>query len=75
MASVRDLVTEISEHRQQLDQSFYDHIRQLRQLHGNAVIDQALSMWQQQRNAVAITQTDWRREKRGAFSGNYHRPR
>jgi hypothetical protein len=66
MAHVRDLVTEISERRQRLDQSFHDHLRKLRRLHGNRAVDQALSMWQRQRDQVAIAPgQDWRQERRG----------
>ena len=69
------LVSEIAEQRQRLDQTFYEHIRKLRQQHGDHAVDQALSVWQQQRNAVAVTKVDWRHERRGAFTGNYRGPR
>jgi hypothetical protein len=36
------LASEIAEQRQRLDQTFYEHIRKLRQQHGDRAVDQAL---------------------------------
>lgn len=47
------LVVEIAEWRQRLDQSFYDHLHELRRLHGDAVVDQALATLQRQRDQVS----------------------
>lgn len=55
MANVRDLVADISEHRQRLDQTFFDHIRQLRHEHGDRAVDEALATLRKQREAVAVT--------------------
>jgi hypothetical protein len=43
MANVRDLVVEISERRQRLDQTFFDHLRRMRRQHGDRAVDQALA--------------------------------
>jgi hypothetical protein len=59
------LVSEIAEQRQRLDQTFYKHIRKLRHEHGNRAVDQALSVWQQQRNAVAVAPDKQGPERRG----------
>ena len=59
------LVTEIAERRQRLNQNFYDHLRRLRQLHGDRAVDQALSVWREQRNAVAIVPDEQEPERRG----------
>jgi hypothetical protein len=56
------LVSEIAERRQQLDQNFYDHLRELRRRHGDRAVDQALGLWQEQRDAVAIAP---KKERRG----------
>jgi hypothetical protein len=47
---------------------------ELRRLHGDHVVDQALATWQAQRDAVAIVKKDWRQERRGPFTGNYRGP-
>ena len=47
---------------------------ELRREHGDRAVDQALAAWQQQRDAVAVTKTDWRQERRGPFTGNYRGP-
>jgi hypothetical protein len=50
------------------------NIRELRRQHGDRAVDQALAAWQEQRNAVAVTKTDWRQERRGPVTGNYRGP-
>ena len=52
------LVTEISERRQRLDQTFYHHLRKLRRQHGDQAVDRALATLQQQRDAVAVTKQE-----------------
>ena len=58
----RPLVSEISERRQQLDQALFEHIRDLRRMHGDRAVDQALARLQEQRDAVAVAP---RKQERG----------
>jgi hypothetical protein len=50
-----DLMTRIIERRQQLDQDYYNDLRELRQLHGDRAVDQALALLQRERDAVAVS--------------------
>jgi hypothetical protein len=47
------LIGEISARRQQRDQDYYLDLCELRRLHGNAQVDKALAVLEQQRDAVS----------------------
>jgi hypothetical protein len=55
MTDVGDLTVQISERRRELDQTFFEDIRRLRQQHGDVAVDRALSMVQQQRDQVSVS--------------------
>lgn len=66
MSDVADLMMRIRARRQQLDQDYYEDLRELRAQHGDAAVDRALAMMQEQRDAVsAAPKQDWRGERRG----------
>jgi hypothetical protein len=61
-----DLMTRIIERRQQLDQDYFNDLRELRQQHGDRAVDQALHLMQEQRDAVsAAPKQDGRQQRRG----------
>ena len=55
-------MSEISERRAAADQGFYEYLCELRRLHGDRAVDQALTRLQEQRDAVAVAP---RKQERG----------
>jgi predicted amidohydrolase YtcJ len=55
MANIGDLVVRISARRQELAQTFFNELREMRHAYGDRAVDQALATLQQQRDQVAVT--------------------
>jgi predicted amidohydrolase YtcJ len=55
MSDVAGLITKISTRRQELDQTFFNELREMRHAYGDRAVDQALATLQQQRDQVAVT--------------------
>lgn len=65
MSDTANLMARIRTWRQQLDQDYFNDLRELRQQHGDRAVDQALATLREQREAVATAKPDWRQERRG----------